>query len=117
MITSTIDSIIQFRHTSAEVAQLNEAVIPLASQIMRCSHHVERQKMKAILNGEYFRANDASIMVSMLLRACKYARANLNEYFPGMRADILIQVQELNDSARNYRAMFNDLKAQSSPTL
>jgi hypothetical protein len=75
MISTTVDATIHYRHTPAEVADLDAAVVRMGEYIARCSRHEERYRMRQLLQGEYFRHRDAVAMKTMLLRAVKFARA------------------------------------------
>jgi hypothetical protein len=116
MVISTIEAIIHFRHAPEEVAELNQAIIPMADHIRAVSSSEQRKTMKIILGGEYFRARQATRMVTMLLNAAKHAKAHLGDYFPLMHAGILDNVLALEEAALNYRADFTILKSETLPT-
>jgi hypothetical protein len=116
MRDSDIHAHIHFQHEANEVAALNEAIAPMMEHIRAVARHGEPAAMRHILGGEYFRAMHARAMISMLLRATKHARANLSDYFPILRADVLVQAQALEDAVTNYRATFEALKERTLPT-
>lgn len=116
MIKFGIDAHIQFKHLPAEVEALNRAIIPLAECIVAVSAHTERQRMRHILGCEYFRARHATAMIAMLLRACKYAKLHLSDFFPMMRAQILDDALALEEAAMEYRSAFYALKNDTIPT-
>jgi uncharacterized protein (DUF885 family) len=116
MVTSTIEAHIHFRHTLEEVAELNQAIIPMADHIHAVSSSEQRKAMKSILGGQYFRARQATRMVTMLLNAAKHAKAHLGDYFPLMHAEILDNALALEEAALNYRADFAVLKNETLPT-
>jgi hypothetical protein len=116
MVTQTLEATIHYKHSVEEVAELDRAVKPMGEYIARSSRHGERQKMRHILGGDYFRRRDALAMKSMLLRSCKFARAHLDEYFPAMRQEILINTQILEIAANRYWRDFERLMAESTPT-
>ena len=88
----------------------------MAEYISRASQPVERQKMRHILRGEYFRRRDALGMKNMLLRACKFARSHLDEYFPTMRQEILFNSETLENATKEYWIRFEELVADTVPT-
>jgi hypothetical protein len=115
MVISTIEAIIHFRHAPEEVAELNQAVIPMADHIRAVSSSEQRRTMKSILGGEYFRARQATRMVTMLLNAAKYAKMHLSDYFPLLHAEILDNALALEEAALSYRANFATLKNETIP--
>src|ERR1700757_5260406 len=115
MVISTIEAIIHFRHAPEEVAELNQAIIPMADHIHAVSSSEQRRIMKSILGGEYFRARQTTRMVTMLLNAAKYATAHLGDYFPLMHAEILDNALALEEAALNYRVNFAVLKNETIP--
>jgi hypothetical protein len=117
VITSTtIDATVFYKHEPAEIEALSVATIPLAEQIRAASAHFERQALRRILAGEYFRAGHAAAMRAMLLRACKYARGHLTDYFPLMRDGIIADVERLEEATEAYWVTFQKLASQSVPT-
>lgn len=117
MITSTnIDATVFYKHDPAEIAPLSEATIPLAEQIRASSAQFERQALRRVLHGEYFRAGHAAVMHTMLLRTCKYARSHLTDYFPLMREGIIADVERLEEATEAYWETFQKLASQSVPT-
>lgn len=116
MVTTTMNAVIFYKHSTDEVAALSAAVIPLADNIKGVSSPQARSKMRQILSGQYFRAGEARTMKDMLLRAAKHARANLADYFPLMRADILVNAQTLEQAANAYWRMFCALRNDVIPT-
>jgi hypothetical protein len=116
MISCEMDCHIHFRHTPEEVAELNQAIIPMADHIRAVSSSEQRRIMTFILGGQYFRARQASRMVTMLLNAAKYAKMHLGDYFPLLHAEILDNALALEEAALNYRADFAVLKNETLPT-
>jgi hypothetical protein len=106
MLQTTVLSHIHYQHSLDEVDELAQAIIPLHDNIVAVSSNNERQKMRRILRGDYFRRADALAVRNMLLRAAKHARAHLADYFPLMRQDILQSAQTLEDAARRYWVRF-----------
>jgi hypothetical protein len=51
----------------------------------------------------------------MLLRACKYARAHLADYFPTMQGQIMINAETLENATEYYWATFERLKEETIP--
>jgi hypothetical protein len=115
MIKSEMDCHIHFKHTQEEVAALNKAVIPMRECIRAVGSQSDRAKMRAILGCEYFRARSATTMVGMLVKAAKYAKAHLSDYFPLMRAQILDDALALEEAALDYKAAFAELKNETLP--
>jgi hypothetical protein len=107
---------IHFQHAENEVAALNEAIAPMMDNIRAVSTQSQRERMRGIIAGEYFRAMQARAMTSMLLRAAKHAKLNLGDYFPLMRSRILADAQALEDAVTNYRVTFEALKERTLPT-
>ena len=116
MVISTIEAIIHFRHAPEEVAELNQAIIPMADHIRAVSSSEQRRIMKSILGGEYFRAHQANRMVTILLNAAKHAKAHLGDYFALLHAEILDNALALEEAALNYRAAFTQLRNETIPT-
>jgi hypothetical protein len=116
MVTSTIEAIIHFRHAPEEVAELNQAIVPMADHIRAVSSSEQRKVMKGILAGEYFRARQATRMVTMLLNAAKHAKAHLGDFFPLMREQILDDALALEEAALDYRVRFQELKSETIVT-
>jgi hypothetical protein len=117
MISTSIEAHIHYRHTPEETISLERAIIPMADHLKAVASPQLRSKIRAILHGEYFRSRDASAMYNALLRASKHAKANLIEYFPGMRGEILINAQALENAAEYYWQAFRDARAATTPTL
>lgn len=116
MVTQTLEATIHYQHSLAEVAEVDDAVKPMGEYISRCSSSNERQKMRHILRGDYFRRRDALAMHRMLLRSCKFARAHMDEYFPTMRQEILINTQILESATNRYLVNFQRLMNEITPT-
>jgi hypothetical protein len=116
MIRSSVDAHVHFKHSSEEVAALADAIVPLHDNILAVSSPYERGMMRKILNGHYFRQRDADRMRDMLIRAVKHSRANLQDYFPIMRASVLAQAQELEDAVTEYWADFIAAAIEAQPT-
>jgi hypothetical protein len=118
MQQSEIQAHVHFRHNDArEVAELDQAAIPMTEYIASVSTHQQRWHMRTILSGQYFRAYQATEMVAMLLRAAKYAKLHLSDYFPLMRAQILDDALVLEQAALEYKDRFEALKRQATLTL
>jgi hypothetical protein len=117
MISTSIDAHIHYRHSPEEVADLERAIIPMAENLKAVANPQLRSRIRAILRGEYFRTKEARAMYHSLLRASKHARANLAEYFPTMRSEILINAQLLEDAANAYWEAFRAAQAITTPTL
>jgi hypothetical protein len=115
MIMQDVDAQILFTHQSDEVAALTKAAIPMAEYIAAVARSGEKTKFKAITGCQYFRARDARIVRDMLLRACKYARAHLCDYFPTMQGQIMINAETLENATDWYWADFQRLKEESVP--
>lgn len=116
MISHNVDAHVHFKHSEEEVAALNQAVVPLHDNIVAVSSPNERGNMRRILNCNYFRRRDAAAMHKMLIRAVKHSRANLQDYFPMMRAQILEQAQALEDAVTEYWREFNVGLTETEPT-
>jgi hypothetical protein len=74
-------------------------------------------RIRKILKGEYFRYRDARAMHAVLLRATKHAKANLSDFFPTMRAEVLINTQLLENAANAYWDAFREAQATATPML
>jgi hypothetical protein len=116
MITSEMESIIHYRHSPDEVAELSGAIGPMMNSIRRVSTPWQRMAMKRILAGEFFRAREAINMRNMLIRAVKHSRATLHEIFPLMQAEALSDAQALEDAVKAYWAHFEYLREEVLPT-
>ena len=115
MISSNVDSIIHYRHSPSEVAELAQAVVPMMDHIRRVSAGYDRGAIKAILGCEFFRAKAAGRARSALLRACKHARATLHEYFPMLQQQELVNAQALEDAVTRYWRNFQRLRDEVVP--
>jgi hypothetical protein len=116
MVKSEIQAHIHFRHSQEEVAELNKAIISMREYILAVSSQHERGYMHTILGGEYFRAQHATRMVTMLVNASKYAKAHLGDFFPVMRPQILDDALALEEAALEYKTWFEELKNETLPT-
>jgi hypothetical protein len=116
MIQSVTDAHIHYRHSEEEVAQLAKAVVPLHDAIVAVSSPAQRGKLTTILRGNYFRRGDIVVTRAMLLRAVKYARAHLGDYFPVMRQQLLEDAQALEDALVAYWTQFAEEAHESVPT-
>jgi len=116
VLTSHIESTIFYRHTPEEVQRLSSAIIPLAEHIGAVAQANERSKLKAILDCGYFRMRDARAMRNLLLRAAKHTRAHLDDYFPMMRAEVMISVELLEETTLAYYRAFVFAQRQAIPT-
>lgn len=115
MITEEMDSYIHFVHRSGEVAALAKAAIPMAEYIAAVARSGERTKFKAITGCQYFRLRDARAVRDMLLRASKYARMHLADYFPAMQHQIVVNAEALENAANYYWADFQRLREETVP--
>jgi hypothetical protein len=79
VVKSQIEAIIYYRHSIEEVAELSQAIIPLADHIRAVSSPKLRKRMRHILDCDCFRVQDAGAMRRMLLQASKHAKANLSD--------------------------------------
>jgi len=116
VFNSPIEATIFYRHLPGEVRQLSEATIPLAEQICAVASSAEYAKCKAILAGEYFRAKDAVALRIVCLRAARYARAHLEDYFPLMREEIIASAEKLEEATSAYWRAFTKLSSEVVPT-
>jgi hypothetical protein len=116
MDISNIQATVFYKHQPEEVAALSAAIVPMADHIRAVSGGFERIKTKAILNGEHFRAGDAKVMRNMLLRAAKYARIHLDEYFPTMRDGLIESAEQLEEAVADYWREFHRLQNELIPT-
>jgi hypothetical protein len=114
--TSPIDATVFYKHSPEEVAALNAATIPMADHIKAVALSFERSKTKAILAGEYFRAKDAALMRTMLLRAANHARYHLDEFFPMMRNEVITSAEELEEAVLAYWQEFRRLQNEAIPS-
>lgn len=115
-MVSGVDTHLHFIHQPHEVEELTKAVIPMAEYISAVCQPDERHKLKLIIGCKYFRAKEARKVRDMLLRACKYARANLGDYFPTMQSQILVNSKILEDATNKYWARFERLRDEAVPT-
>jgi hypothetical protein len=111
-----IEATIFYRHLPAEVRQLSEATMPLAEQIRAVASSAECDRCKAILSGEYFRAKDAAALRIVCLRAARYARAHLEEYFIPMREQVIADAEKLEEATSAYWRAFTKLSSEVVPT-
>jgi hypothetical protein len=117
MIKSAIDAIIYFRHSPEEVAELERALVPMAEHLKAVAWPPLRARIRAILRSEDFRYKEAQQMRDACLRASKHARANLAEFFPAMRSEVLINAQILENAANSYWEAFREAQAVSVAVL
>jgi hypothetical protein len=115
MTTQIVDSNIFYRHKPEETEELDRAIIPLAEVIAVVGSPNDRGKMRRILRGKYFQAKDARRMRDMLLRACKYAKAHVGDYFPLMRQQILTNSLILERATQSYWIIFERMRKESEP--
>lgn len=115
MISRDIDSHIHFIHAADEVAALTAAVIPMAEYVAVVARSDERSKLKLITSCQYFRVRDAERVCGMLKRACKYARAHLGDYFPGMQQGIVGNIETLENATDYYWSLFEQLREETIP--
>jgi hypothetical protein len=102
MVKSVIKATVFFKHEQREIAALADAIIPMADSIRAVSNSSERSRMRAILGGEYFRIKEAERMRYMLIRAARYAKAHLDEYFELMRDQVLYDATHLENTLDWY---------------
>jgi len=113
---SSIEATIFYKHEPWEIQALSAATAPMAEHIRAVGLSFERNKTRAILNGEYFRAKDAALMRTMLLRAANHARYHLDDYFPLMRDGIIASTEQLEEAVREYWYEFQRLQNEAIPT-
>jgi len=116
MIATNMESVIHYRHSPDEVAELEAAIGPMMRSIRVVATGYNRTSLKKILGCEFFRAREAGAVRNMLLRAVKYSRATLHEIFPLMQQDVLIQAQDLEDATQRYWRNFQRLREETLPT-
>jgi len=116
MIAATMESVIHYRHSPEEVAELEACIGPMLGSIRVVATGYNRASLKKILGCEFFRAREANAVKSMLLRAVKHSRATLHEIFPMMQQDVLIQAQDLEDATTRYWRNFQRLREETLPT-
>jgi hypothetical protein len=112
---STIEATIFYRHQPEEIRPLSAAMIGLAEHIRAVSSGVERYRIKAICDGDYFREKEARMMRTVLLRAAKHARQNLHDYFPLMREEVIGNAERLEEVVERYWNEFRRLQRESIP--
>jgi hypothetical protein len=117
MISTSIESHIHYRHSPEETAELERAIIPMAEHVKAVASPQFRTRIRKILKGEYFRYHEARTMRAVLLRASKHAKANLSEFFPTMRSEVLINAQILENAANAYWEAFRQAQATATPML
>lgn len=116
MMTNSVDAHVHFKHTESEVAALAKAIEPLHDSIVAVSTPSERGTMRKILNCNYFRQRDAARMHDTLIRAVKYSRAHLGDYFPMMHEGILQQCLDLETVVNQYWTDFIAAAIEVEPT-
>jgi hypothetical protein len=116
MLSTTINAVIFYQHDPAEVAGLSAAIIPLADHVKAVGSSSDRSKAKNILNGGFFRFRDASRMRTMLQRATRHARANLEDYFPYMRQGIMENAERLEVAVQIYWDELRHMVDEVMPT-
>jgi hypothetical protein len=107
MLKRTVEAHVHYSHSLAEVAALDKATVPLRDAIIAVSTGNERGQMRRILNGHDFRKRDAYNMRELLKRATRHARNNLQDFFPGMREEVLANIEELEDALDEYWKRFS----------
>jgi hypothetical protein len=117
MVSTSIESHIHYRHSPEETAELERAVIPMAEHVKAVVSPQFRSRIRHILKGEYFRFHEARSMRDALLRAVKQARMSLGDYFPGMRAQILVNALALEEAVQSYWIMLQNARDESAVTL
>jgi glutathione S-transferase len=115
MIASHTEATVFYSHSAQEVHELAQAMIPLGPHIKAVSSHLERQRSRHILAGDHFLLGDARSMCAMLRRAAKHARANLSDYFPYLRSEILKQADSLEIAVDQYWRAFKSAQAEAVP--
>jgi hypothetical protein len=113
--TTRIEATIYFRHSPTEIERLSKAVIPLGDHIRSVSSGWERGSLRAILEGRDFRLFECTRTCNMLRRACKHLRANLDQYFPLMRPDMMKAAEELEQAVEAYQQDFNQQRLATFP--
>jgi hypothetical protein len=110
MDSFNIEATVFFKHQPDEVRALSRAIIPMADYIRAVSGHIERHRFKVILEGGYFRVNEARGMRTVFLRAANHARAHLEDYFPLMREQIVTDAETLEEAVADYWREFHRLQ-------
>lgn len=116
MHSESIEAVIYYRHSAQEVAALEAAALPLHDVIRIVASQSERTGLKRIVSCKYFRASQAEAVKNMLLRAAKYARQNLDGYFPWMRNDLIAAAEQLEIVTAQYWTEFQALRQTTVPT-
>jgi hypothetical protein len=116
MIAQSVEKTIHFSHLPCEIEELQRAVIPMTEFISRCSSGAERQSMYKILQGRFFREADVFTMRQMLTRAVKFSRSHMDEYFPSMRSELLINGKLLEDALARYYESFQEWRETTPAT-
>lgn len=115
MVNLSIEATIFYRYSPSEVVRLAKAIEPLGENIRAVGSDVERQRLRAILQSNYFRRSDVTTVKNMLVRAAKHARGHMHEYFPQMRAGLIAQAETLEDAVREFHARFVSLASETIP--
>jgi hypothetical protein len=116
MDTKEMDTVVHYRFSPDEIAELAQAIVPMADHIKRTGNYHDRGALKALLAGEFVRYRDVQRIKNMLLRSVKHTRATLNEYFPMLQAEMLQSAQDLEDATNRYWRNFARLREETLPT-
>lgn len=117
MIRTSTLAFVNYQHLPEEVAELAAAIEPLAEDIRAVGSQGDRARMRHILGCEQFRYRDARLVKNMLESAAKHARANVGNYFPSMRQEILAKIENLEEAIKCYWAEFTEQEREIVPTL
>lgn len=116
MLKTSVDAHIFYKHDPEEVSALSSAMIPMADHIKAVAVGPDRAKIKNILTGGYFRLKEAERMRLVLIRATRHARANLADYFPYMREEIMASAERLETAIDSYWDELKHMVNQVLPT-
>lgn len=111
-----IEARIFYRFELDELKGLALNSLPLSTQINAVSTATELASWRSILRGEYFRTREASAVHHMLVRAGKYARTHLDEYFPVMRPAMIAAIEEFEEAVLGWWEHFCHDQKHVEPT-
>jgi hypothetical protein len=117
MLFSTINAITKYQHDLREVEELARAVAPMRTHMKASIGWQRREVIDQILKGEEFRYRDAKMMRDSLLKACKHARATMDDYFPMMHQGIMENITTLEDAVKRYWDFFEQAQEEAIPVL
>lgn len=116
MLISLIEARIFYKFKPDEIRQLGKASLPLASQIRAVATDTEHASWRSILKCEYFRAKEAAAVNTMLIRAGRYTRQHLDEYFPQMRQSIIADTEHFEEAVTSWWQHFLHDQRHVTPT-